>query len=75
MFARLSRGPVGPSKERDHYQDVCVVLNPTLWKEHQRGNLPQLTALSRNKLYVACTRARGDLYFQSEGLLKGFRAR
>lgn len=64
----------GASKGQDHYQDVCVVLNPTSWKEYKAGHLPRLAALSRNKLYVACTRARGDLYLMPEALLKGFKA-
>ena len=63
----------GASKGQDHYQDVCVVLNATSWKGYKTGGLSGLAALSRNKLYVACTRARGNLYLMPEVLLKGFR--
>lgn len=60
----------GASKGLDHYEDVCVVLNPgtvTAWK---KGELAGLSPGTRNKLYVACSRARGNLTFVPESLLK-----
>lgn len=63
----------GASKGQDHYQDVCVVLNATSWKKYGNHDLSDLAALSRNKLYVACSRARGDLYILPESLLKTFK--
>lgn len=66
----------GSSKGQDHYQDVCVVLNPTTWKNFQDGTLgTKLAAISRNKLYVACSRAGGDLYLMPETLLKDYKAK
>lgn len=66
----------GSSKGQDHYQDVCVVLNPTTWKNFQDRTLgTKLAAISRNKLYVACSRARGDLYLMPETLLKDYKAK
>jgi DNA helicase-2/ATP-dependent DNA helicase PcrA len=53
----------GGSKGLDHFQDVCVVMNPGSWKRHLHGTLHELAPLTRNKLYVACSRARGDLFF------------
>lgn len=64
----------GSSKGQDHYQDVCVVLNAESWKRYSAGTLSELAALSRNKLYVACSRARGDLYLMPGSLLKKFKA-
>ncbi|WP_186148003.1 AAA family ATPase [Burkholderia gladioli] len=63
----------GDSKGRDHYQDVCVVLNAESWKHFSAGTLAQMAATSRNKLYVACSRARGDLYVMPDTLLKAFK--
>lgn len=63
----------GDSKGRDHYQDVCVVLNAESWKRFSTGTLAEMAATSRNKLYVACSRARGDLYVMPDTLLKAFK--
>lgn len=65
----------GSSKGQDHYQDVCVVLNATSWKKYVDRDLSGLAALSRNKLYVACSRARGNLYLMPESLLKEFKVK
>ena len=65
----------GSSKGQDHYQDVCVVLNATSWKQYGDRDLAGLAALSRNKLYVACSRARGDLYLMPESLLKALKSK
>lgn len=63
----------GDSKGRDHYQDVCVVLNAESWKRFSAGTLDAMAATSRNKLYVACSRARGDLHVMPDTLLKAFK--
>jgi DNA helicase-2/ATP-dependent DNA helicase PcrA len=60
----------GASKGVDRYQDVCVVLNPGNVKAWQRGSFRDINAETRNKLYVACSRARGNLTFVPESLLK-----
>ncbi|NIF87769.1 AAA family ATPase [Burkholderia sp. Cy-637] len=63
----------GESKGRNHYQDVCVVLNAESWKHFLADTLFQMAVTSRNKLYVACSRARGDLYMMPDTLLKEFK--
>ncbi len=63
----------GASKGMDHFHDVCVVMGPGIWKDHMAEKLHQANPQTRNKLYVACTRARGDLYFVPEKLLKAFK--
>lgn len=63
----------GNTKGLDHFQDVCVVLNPTTFKAFESGQLAQLPPTTKNKLYVACTRAKGNLYFVSEKMLKKYR--
>jgi DNA helicase-2/ATP-dependent DNA helicase PcrA len=60
----------GASKGVDRYQDVCVVLNPGNVKAWQGGSFRDINAETRNKLYVACSRARGNLTFVPESLLK-----
>jgi DNA helicase-2/ATP-dependent DNA helicase PcrA len=62
----------GNTKGLDHFQDVCVVLNPTTLKAFASDNLDQLNPTTKNKLYVACTRAKGNLYFVSEKSLKKY---
>lgn len=63
----------GNTKGLDHFQDVCVVLNPTTQKAFETGELEQLKPMTKNKLYVACTRAKGNLYFTPEILLKKYK--
>lgn len=56
----------GESKGEDHYIDVCVVLNKNTFQKYRENRLRELKPQTRNKLYVACSRARNDLYFVSE---------
>lgn len=63
----------GNTKGLDHFQDVCVVLNPTTLKAFDNGELDKLNPTTKNKLYVACTRAKGNLYFVPEKLLKKYK--
>lgn len=60
----------GKSKGQDHYNDVCIVLNATTLKKYREDNLLSLASSTRNKLYVACTRCRGNLYLVDEKLIK-----
>ncbi len=56
----------GASKGVDDYDSVCVVLNKkseSLFRESKMHELPPTT---KNKLYVACTRARSELFFVPE---------
>jgi len=63
----------GASKGMDHFRDVCVVLGPDAWARLQSGDLQRLAPQTRNKLYVACSRARENLYFVREHDLREFR--
>ncbi|MCX9115988.1 AAA family ATPase [Providencia rettgeri] len=56
----------GKSKGLDCYIDVCVVLNDTTLKHFLSDSLHELTPDTKNKLYVACTRAKRHLYFVSQ---------
>ncbi len=60
----------GNSKGIDSYHDVCVVLNPTTFSKYQNNSLSSLNEQTKNKLYVAITRCRGNLFFVEEKLVK-----
>lgn len=64
----------GETKGEDRYKDVCVVLNPTTLKSFKDNNLANLNPQTRNKLYVALTRAKGDIYFVPETLYKKYKS-
>ena len=63
----------GSSKGMDHYQDVCVVLNGTAYKALKNGSMRDASPQTRNKLYVACSRPRGNLYLISDQMFKKFK--
>lgn len=63
----------GASKGMDSYEDVCVVLGPSNVRAWNRGSFRDINPGTRNKLYVACSRARGNLTFVPETLLKGYK--
>jgi len=56
----------GATKGEDHYRDVCVLFNKTTATEHKAGKLQDLTPSTKNKLYVAITRARNNVYLVDE---------
>lgn len=60
----------GAAKGMDHYNDVCVVLGASAAKAFRQGTLSSVSSETRNKLYVACSRARGNLTFVPETMLK-----
>ena len=63
----------GASKGEDHYDEVCVVLNPNTLKLHARGQLSTLAPGTLNKLYVALSRSRGDVHLVPQTLLERYR--
>ena len=56
----------GDTKGEDHYNDVCVLLNKTTAKLYLSEKLCNLKTNTRNKLYVALTRAHGKVYLVDE---------
>jgi superfamily I DNA/RNA helicase len=56
----------GASKGEDHYEDVCVVLSQKNYRLLQEESLHGLNPQTRNKLYVACSRARNNLTLACE---------
>ena len=60
----------GDCKGENHYNNVCVVLNKTSMAKYKKGKLNELTPISKNKLYVACSRANNNLYLIDESEIK-----
>ncbi|ADY30722.1 AAA family ATPase [Cellulophaga lytica] len=63
----------GDSKGENHYNDVCVVLNKTTLTHYRQGKLSELKPVSKNKLYVACSRANNNLYLIAEEKIKHYK--
>ncbi len=63
----------GASKGQDHHEDVCVVMNKTTFKAFASGALTTLKPATRNKLYVALTRARRNVYIVAEANFRGLK--
>lgn len=55
----------GASKGEDHYDEICVVLNRTTLEHYERDELAKLAPATLNKLYVALSRSRGNVYLVS----------
>ena len=62
----LGRRNWGDTKGEDCYNDVCMMLNKETMKKYNAGKLFELAPSTRNKLYVAITRAHGNVYLISE---------
>lgn len=61
----------GESKGTE-YEKICVVLNQSTYKHYRANTLNQLAEQTKAKLYVACTRTKGDLYFVEENNVKRY---
>ncbi|MDM1036239.1 UvrD-helicase domain-containing protein [Myroides odoratimimus] len=60
----------GDSKGEDKYFNVCVILNKTTLDKYKKGKMQELPATTKNKLYVALSRAKNNLYLIPYNLLK-----
>lgn len=58
----------GDTKGEDCYNDVCVLLNKNTFNKYKQDKLDELSPLTRNKLYVAITRAHGNVYLIEGGI-------
>ena len=52
----------GKSKGIDSFKDICIVLNATTLNAYNQKKLHMLAPSTLNKLYVALTRAKGNIY-------------
>lgn len=60
----------GATKGLDCFENICIILNDTTLKLFQSGKLTELKPQTKNKFYVACTRAKQNIYFVPEKLIK-----
>lgn len=58
----------GDSKGENYYRDICVVLNKSVLDNY--SDLTKLKPQTKNKFYVACSRANNNLFFVSDKLYK-----
>ena len=63
----------GASKGLDHFLDVCVVLNKSSFDFYTKEKLSDIKPQTKNKLYVACTRAHRHLYIMSYKWLEKYK--
>lgn len=63
----------GKCKGLNGYGDVCVILNKKTAELFRKSDLRSLPDSTKNKLYVACSRANGSLYILFEENLKQFK--
>ena len=63
----------GDSKGENHYNDICVVLNKKTMGNYNKNILDELPSQTKNKLYVACSRANNNLYFVNYEYYKKFK--
>ena len=60
----------GECKGEDDYKDTCIILNKTTAKIFSKKKFDELKPRTKNKLYVAFTRTRGNCYLIDEDLIK-----
>jgi superfamily I DNA/RNA helicase len=63
----------GESKGLDDFVDVGIVLNKETLKHYNNHSLNILASSTKNKLYVACTRAKRNIYFIPFYLMEKYR--
>ncbi len=62
----IGRRNWGDTKGEDNHEDVCVMLNKKTADLYRKGKLIELAQPTRNKLYVALTRAHGNVFLIDE---------
>jgi hypothetical protein len=63
----------GASKGEDHHDEVCVVLNPSTLKAYKDRELHALPPQTRNRLYVALSRSRGNVYLAPQSYMRRYK--
>lgn len=60
----------GECKGEDDYNDTCIILNKTTAKIFSKEKFKELKPRTKNKLYVALTRTRGNCYLIEDELIQ-----
>jgi len=63
----------GDCKGENKYIDICVVMNKDTFKLFEKNKLIELKPRTKNKLYVAMTRANNNIFIISEELYKKYK--
>lgn len=63
----------GKVKGMDVFNDVCVILNKSTKNHFEKNTLYQIKQRTKNKLYVACTRAKGNLFFVPYNMVEKYK--
>jgi len=63
----------GDCKGENIFDDVCVVLNKKSLDHYLKDKLKELSPQTKNKLYVAISRAHGNVYFIAEKDLEDYK--
>jgi DNA helicase-2/ATP-dependent DNA helicase PcrA len=63
----------GDCKGEEGYSDICVVLNKTTLDYFVKEKLSELPKITLNKLYVAISRAHGNVYFVAEKNIQSYK--
>lgn len=60
----------GASKGLDDFDDVCIIVNDKLFRQIQDQKSQEINGKTLKKLYVACTRAKRDIFFVRDKFVK-----
>lgn len=60
----------GECKGEDDYNDTCIILNKTTAKIFSKEKFNELKPRTKNKLYVALTRTKGNCYLIEDDLIQ-----
>lgn len=60
----------GASKGLDDFNDVCIILNKKQFEQTQNLKAQEMNQQTLKKFYVACTRAKRDIFFVEHKYVK-----
>lgn len=60
----------GDCKGEDDYDNTCIILNKTSTQLHKKGKLNESKPRTKNKIYVALSRTKGNCYLIYDTLIK-----
>jgi DNA helicase-2/ATP-dependent DNA helicase PcrA len=60
----------GDSKGEDDYENTCIILNKTSAQLHKKEKLIESKPRTKNKIYVAISRTKGNCYLIYDTLIK-----
>ncbi|NJB84199.1 UvrD-helicase domain-containing protein [Wenyingzhuangia aestuarii] len=60
----------GDSKGEDDYENTCIILNKTSSLLHKKNKLIESKPRTKNRIYVAISRTKGNCYLIYDSLLK-----